>query len=184
MGFSGQGDSGQYTASVGFDKSTQVRKRAAHADEIIDQHVIRSRHDRAVELRLPRQPGKPVRARVSHHVDLNDPPIDRPAQPFAQLVGQYLRDGIDALIFKCVGADQHRLMPSQHAAKRLDLLRVDGVAHQMHSGEGIAAFSRRIRRVLLDGSFAGMNQHVWKAVPSDSWRFHRRELYHAPDKGF
>ena len=184
MGFARQGDRSQHLAPLGRDKATQVRKRAAHTNKIIGQHVIGSRHDRTVELRLPCQPGKPVCTRVSHHVDLNDTRIDRPVQPFTQFVGQHFRDGVDTLIFKRVGANQYRMMSRQHAAKRFNLLRVDRVAHQMHGGDGIAAFSRPVSRMLFDGSFAGMNQHVWKSIPGRSWRFHRREFYHAPDKGF
>lgn len=179
MGFARQGDSGQYLATMRLDMTAQVRERATHTDEIIHQHIIGSGKNRSVELGLPCEPGETIRAGVPNHVNLYHARIDRPPQPFAQLVSKNLGYGIDPFALKRVGADQYRLVSLQHPAKRFHLLRVQRVPNQMHCGHCIATLSRPVGRVLFDGGFAGVNQHIGEIMPVGSRRFHGLKLYHA-----
>ena len=98
----------QHPTTFGLNMALHVGQCAAHANEVIYQHVITIRTDRTIETGLPREPRKSVSTGVKNHVGLVDAVVHRPIQRLAQQVGKNLWNGIHRVAFVRVGAYQCR----------------------------------------------------------------------------
>ena len=78
----------------------------AHAQKVIDKHIAAAGDNRTVKCCRASHARPAVSAGVGHHVGLQDAAIDRPAQSASQDIGEDLGDGVDAVVFIGVGADQ------------------------------------------------------------------------------
>ena len=116
--FAGQTNRNHDSCTIGLDMALQVCESPAHAYKVIYQHIVGPGNDSAFKFGLSCQPPKPVGPGVRHHIDLNHATVNRPAQNFAELIGKYLRNGIDPLTLESVRADQNG------AATRRELLKL------------------------------------------------------------
>lgn len=171
-----QGYGSQYLASMRFDVTTQVGKRSTHADEIIHQDIFRTGLDGPVKFWLARKPREAIRSGVGNDVHLHDPAIHFPSQTPCQFVGEYFRNRIYPVFFISVSADQNGAMSGQQLGKSVSLRGIECAAYQKVGGSRIARFGLPVKRVLLNGGFAGVYQHVRKISPRHPWRFHAADF--------
>ncbi len=149
----------------------QVRQCAAHAYEVVDQHVFAPWLYRPGELGLASQPRETIRPRVSHHVDLRHAQVVRPTDSFADLHRKRLGNSVDAFALVRMGAHQRGRVTSQQIDKLLILQLTHRVIDHDSSRRAMPRLGPLVSGMLLHRRLVGVDQHVREVAPCGTRRF-------------
>ncbi len=171
MRLAGQGYRRKHFATLGFDIALQIRQRAAHADEIIDQHVFATALHRASKFRLARQSRKSVSSGVCHHVNLRHAQVMRPTDGLADLHRKRFGNSVYAFALIRMSAHQRGRVTSQQINEPLVLLLTHRVVDQRSRRGAMPRLGPFVSRMLLYRRLTGVDQHIGEVSPRGARRF-------------